>query len=141
MPLVVLASLPARWRYRIAPVMWKEFFDAHFNPQRHSLADRWANSTLYWLVTLFANAFPIPQTETGARESIRYAGELVEEGWSILIFPEGERTVTGEIGRFLPGVGLMAARLELPVVPIRLKGLDQVWHRYAKFSTARPGRS
>ncbi len=135
--LVILASLPARWRYRIAPVMWKEFFDAHFNPQRHALGERWTNSVLYWLVTLFANAFPIPQTETGARESIRYSGELVEEGWSILIFPEGERTVTGEIGRFLPGVGLMAARLELPVVPIRLKGLDQVWHRYASFP--RPG--
>ena len=38
-------------------------------------------------------------------------GELAEEGWSILIFPEGERSVTGEIGRFLPGVGMIASRL------------------------------
>jgi len=133
----ILASLPERWRYRIAPVMWKEFFDAHFYPQRHSVAERWANSTLYWLITLLGNAFPIPQTETGARESIRYTGELVEEGWSILIFPEGERTLTGDVGPFLPGVGLMASRLQLPVVPIRLRGLDQVWHRNAKLP--RPG--
>jgi long-chain acyl-CoA synthetase len=126
---VILASLPRRWRYRIAPSMWKEYFDAHFSPRRHSLRERWTNSAIYWLVTLLFNAFPIPQTETGARESIRYMGELVEEGWSLLIFPEGERTLTGEVGRFLPGVGLIASRLQLSVVPIRLRGLDEVMPR------------
>ena len=135
---VVLAKLPPRWRYRIAPVMWKEFFAAHFNPSRHSLPERWSNSALYGLVTLLGNAFPIPQTETGVRESIRYMGELVEEGWSILIFPEGERSRTGEVGRFMPGVGLIASRLQLPVVPIRLRGLDRVWHPTTTFP--RPGR-
>jgi len=104
--LVILASLPECWRHRIAPVMWKELFGAHFHSERHVPSARWANSALYYLVTLLGNAFPIPQTERGARESM---GELVEEGWSILIFPEGERTLTGEVGRFLPGVGLMAA--------------------------------
>jgi long-chain acyl-CoA synthetase len=136
-PAVVLASLPGRWRYHIAPVMWKEFFDAHFCPERHSLRERLTNSTLYWLVTLLGNSFPIPQSETGVRESIRYMGELVEEGWSILIFPEGERSLTGEVGRFLPGVGLIASRLQLPIVPIRLRGLDRVWHPTAKLP--RPG--
>lgn len=52
----------------------------------------------------------MPQTETGVFESVRYVGELVEEGWSILIFPEGERTWTGAIGRFYPGVGMLAFR-------------------------------
>ncbi|HUA17528.1 MAG TPA: AMP-binding protein [Bryobacteraceae bacterium] len=134
----ILACLPHKWRYRMAPAMWKEYFDAHFSPARHSLWKRWTNSILYGLLTLLFNAFPIPQTETGARESIRYMGELVEEGWSILIFPEGERTITGAIGRFLPGVGLIASRLQLPVVPIRLEGLDKVWHRTAKLPS--PGR-
>ncbi len=134
----ILACLPARWRYRIAPVMWKEYFDAHFAPQRHSLRDRWSNTALYHLVTLLFNAYPIPQTETGARESIRYTGELVDEGWSILIFPEGERTETGAIGRFLPGVGMLAARLDLPVVPMRLEGLDRVLNRTARWPTPGP---
>jgi len=134
----ILACLPREWRYRIAPAMWKEYFDAHFCPARHPWRERWINSSLYWLLTLLFNAFPIPQTETGARESIRYIGELVEEGWSILIFPEGERTITGAMGRFMPGVGLIASRLQLPVVPIRLEGLDKVWHRTAKLP--RPGR-
>jgi 1-acyl-sn-glycerol-3-phosphate acyltransferase len=30
--------------------------------------------------------------------------ELVEQGWSILIFPEGERTLTGDVSRFLPAL-------------------------------------
>jgi long-chain acyl-CoA synthetase len=59
-------------------------------------------------------------------------GELVEEGWSILIFPEGERTATGEIGRFFPGIGMIASRLQLSVVPIRLRGVDRVLPRHAK---------
>ncbi len=135
---LILATLPANWRYRIAPAMWKEYFDAHFFPQQHSLRERWINSIVYRLVTTLFNAFPMPQTETGARESIRYTGELAEEGWSILIFPEGERTEAGEFHPFLPGVGLIASRLHLPVVPIRLEGAERVWHRTKLFP--RPGR-
>lgn len=126
----IMASLPRRWRYRIAPAMWKEYFDAHFFPERHSFTQRWGNSILYRLLTLLFNAFPIPQAETGTRQSLRYMGELLEEGWSSLIFPEGERTLTGEIGRFYPGVGMIASRMQVPVVPIRLVGLDRVLHRY-----------
>jgi long-chain acyl-CoA synthetase len=129
---VILASLPLRWRRRVAPVMWKEYFDAHFHPERHGFRERWMNHMLYGLVTLLFNGFPIPQTETGARESIRYMGGLVEDGWSILIFPEGQRTATGEIGPFLPGIGMIASRLHLPVVPIRLRGVNRVLPRYAK---------
>ena len=53
-------------------------------------------------------------------------GELVEEGWSILIFPEGERSLTGEIGRFFSGVGMIASHLHLPVVPVQLRGVGRV---------------
>lgn len=125
----ILASLPRRWRYGIAPAMWKEYFDAHFHPEGRSVRERWLNSLIYRLVTVIFNAFPIPQVETGTRQSLRYVGHLIEEGWSILIFPEGERTITGEIGPFFPGVGLIAACMRIPVVPIRLVGLDRVLHR------------
>jgi long-chain acyl-CoA synthetase len=133
----ILASLPPRWRRSIAPAMWKEYFDAHFHPERHSPMERWSDSMLYGLITLLFNGFPIPQTESGARESIRYMGQLSEEGWSILIFPEGERSMTGEIGRFLPGVGMIASHLGLPVVPIRLRGLHRVLPPHARWP--RPG--
>jgi long-chain acyl-CoA synthetase len=126
---MVLASLPRSWRYRVAPAMWKEYFDAHFFPERHTFGERLINSLAYGLVTLLLNAFPLPQVEAGTRQSLRYIGELVEEGWSVLIFPEGERTMTGEIGRFYPGVAMVAKQMRIPVIPIRLKGLDKVWHR------------
>jgi 1-acyl-sn-glycerol-3-phosphate acyltransferase len=64
----------------------------------------------------------------GARETLRYAGELLSEGWSLLIFPKGSRTETGEIGPFRPGVAMMASLLRAPVVPARLDGVDRVLH-------------
>ena len=134
---VILASLPSRWRHTIAPAMWKEYFDAWFHPDRHSVTERLSKGALYRLLALFFNAFPVPQTEVGTRESVRYSGELVEEGWSILIFPEGERTLTGEIGRFYPGVGMIASRLRVPVIPIRLIGVDRVLPRNSGW--LRPG--
>jgi long-chain acyl-CoA synthetase len=108
-----------------------EYFDAHFFPERHGWRAWFLQSLAYWLVALFFNAFPLPQTEAGAGQSLRYLGTLVSEGWSILFFPEGERTETGEIGRFQPGIGLIASRLNVPVVPIRLRKLDLVLRRGA----------
>lgn len=128
----ILAALPARFRYRTAAAMWMEYFTAHFFPERRGWCAWLLQSLAYWLVALFFNAFPLPQTEAGAGQSLRYMGQLVSEGWSLLFFPEGERTETGEIGRFQPGIGLMASRLDVPVVPIRLRGLDRVWHRGAR---------
>ena len=62
-------------------------------------------------------------------------GELVAEGVSILIFPEGRRSETGEIAPFQPGVGMIASRLGVPVVPVRLGGLDKVLPRHARWPT------
>jgi long-chain acyl-CoA synthetase len=135
---VILAALPRPWRGRVAPAMAKEFFDAHFHPSRYSAAAVVPVRLAYYLAVLFFNAFPLPQREAGAREALRYIGDLVSHGFSILIFPEGERTETGAIGRFQPGVGMMAARLDVPVVPVRLQGLDRVLHR--GWHMARPGR-
>jgi long-chain acyl-CoA synthetase len=126
----ILSALPARWRYRLSPAAAKEFFD-----QR----SRFANALNYYLASLVFNVFPLPQRETGAREAMRHAGALVAEGYSILIFPEGRRSEHGEIGRFQPGVGMLAARLRIPIVPVRLTGLDRVLHKDAKFAT--PGKA
>lgn len=135
----ILAALPAKWRYRVAPAVAKEFFDAHFHAERHRWAERFTNGLNYFLGSLIFNIFPLPQRETGAREALRYAGGLVADGYSILIFPEGKRTEAGEIARFQPGVGMLAARLGVPVVPVRLTGLDRVLHKDARFAT--PGRA
>src|SRR5207302_4679846 len=126
---LILSALPARWRYRVAPAMYKEHFAAHFNPEQHPLGQRLAMSAQYYLVALLFNAFPIPQQEAGVLEALRYAGELVSEGWSLLIFPEGERRPSSHMGEFQPGVSLLATRLQAPVVPIHLEGVDRVLPR------------
>jgi long-chain acyl-CoA synthetase len=51
----------------------------------------------------------------------------------VLIFPEGHRTDHGEINRFQPGIGMIASRLDVPVVPVRLEGLDRILHHSAWF--------
>jgi long-chain acyl-CoA synthetase len=130
---MILQALPPRWRYRVAPAMAKEFFKPHFFPDQFSATSRLTNSINYYLAVAFFNAFPLPQRETGTRQTLRYIGELIGEGYSVLIFPEGRRTENGEIGRFQPGVGMIAARLDVPVVPVRLDGLDRILHHTWKF--------
>jgi long-chain acyl-CoA synthetase len=135
---VVLTALPARWRYRTATAMAKEFFKAHFFPDEHGRFAWFTNSLNYYLAALFFNAFPLPQREAGARQTLQYIGNLVAHDWSVLIFPEGKRSDHGEINRFMPGVGMIASRLGVPVVPVRIVGLDKVLHH--TWRMARPGR-
>jgi long-chain acyl-CoA synthetase len=135
---VILAALPPRLRYRVAPAMAKEFFKAHFFPAQHSRRARFTNSLNYYLAALFFNAFPLPQREAGARQTLQYIGEVLDDGFSVLIFPEGRRTQAGEIDRFRPGIGMIGSRLDVPVIPVRIEGLDKVLHTTWKM--ARPGR-
>ncbi|MBI4263046.1 MAG: 1-acyl-sn-glycerol-3-phosphate acyltransferase [Acidobacteria bacterium] len=134
---VIVAALPGRWRARVAPAMLKEFFTAHFYRAEHPWRQWFTNSLNYYLACFFFNTFPIPQREAGARHTLRYMGELTGSGWSILIFPEGVRSETGDIKPFRGGISMIASRLDVPVVPVRLDGVDHVLHPTWKM--ARPG--
>jgi long-chain acyl-CoA synthetase len=135
---VVMSALPSRLRYRVAPAMAKEFFKAHFFPAEHTRFERFTNGLNYYLAALFFNAFPLPQREAGTRQTLRYIGEVLESGYSVLIFPEGKRSLSGEIDHFRPGIGMIASRLGVPVVPVRIDGLDKVLH--PDWKMAKPGR-
>ena len=56
----------------------------------------------------------------------------------MLIFPEGERSTTGIIKPFRGGVGMIASRLDIPVVPVRIDGVDRLLPIGGNF--VRPGR-
>jgi long-chain acyl-CoA synthetase len=126
--LAILSALPRRWRSRMAVAMARDVFDPYFVPAGHARRERAMFGALYYLTVFFANAFPLPRTGPGARDTLRYAGDLASHGFSILLFPEGQRTERGEINPFQPGVAMMAARLRVPVIPVRLDGLDRVLH-------------
>ena len=123
---VILAALPGRWRERVAPAMAKEFFKAHFFPAGYTWRERFTNTLNYYLAAFYFNAFPLPQREAGARQTLQYIGELTGDGWSILIFPEGVRSPTGDIKPFRGGIGMIASRLDVPIVPVRIDGVDKL---------------
>jgi len=79
--------------------------------------------------------FPLHR-EAGFRESFALAGELVDRGYSVLVFPEGQHTTNGKMGRFRSGIGLLANNLGIPIVPLRINGLFELKQAGKKF--ARP---
>jgi long-chain acyl-CoA synthetase len=135
---VILAALGGRVRAHVAVAMAKEFFEAHFFPERASRWQWFTNSLNYYLAATFFNAFPLPQREAGTRQTLRYIGSLLAAGESVLIFPEGRRSEDDQVLPFRPGVGMVASRLEVPVVPVRIEGVNRVLHPRARMAT--PGR-
>ena len=123
---VILSALPGRWRSRLAPAMLKEFFEAHFHPEQHTWRQVFTSSLNYYLACFYFNTFPIPQREAGARHTLQYIGEVTGSGMSILLFPEGVRSPTGQIKPFRGGIGMIASRLDLPVIPVRLDDVDRL---------------
>ena len=134
--LAVLAALPPRFRRRLAPAMSQESFLPYFEGTG-SLRERMTLAFRFWIAVITLNAFPLPQATRGVRRALRFAGTLVDSGYSILIFPEGARAPDGMMKEFRPGVGVMAVRLGIAVVPVYIQGLYEVFPVDA--SWPRPG--
>ena len=96
--------------------------DMRHPPKDSFFLSRWLAQFKYAMIAAFFNVCPLPQ-KAKYRESFRFAGELADHGYSVLIFPEGRRTETGELGTFRSGIGLLATHLNLPVIPMRIDGL------------------
>jgi long-chain acyl-CoA synthetase len=136
----ILIALPGRWRYRVATAMSREFFHAHFHRRAVGFMSWATNSLNYFGACMFFNAFPLSQGGTGTRQTLRYIGDITADGYAILIFPEGQRHPEGQISPFRPGVGMIASKLDLPVVPVRIVGLDKVLHPRMKWPKRGPVR-
>ena len=68
---------------------------------------------------LIANAFPLSR-ENAIRASLEHMGRLMDEGWSVVIFPEGEQRIGGPMLPFQSGTGMLAVESHTPVVPVHL---------------------
>jgi long-chain acyl-CoA synthetase len=133
----ILAALPARFRNRLATAMDGERLAGMRQPPKEMNPwQRFVKRLNYFLVVALFNVFPLPK-ESGFRRSFSFAGDLADRDWNVLIFPEGITTPDGQLLPFQAGIGLLAAQLNLPVVPIRLTGLLDL--RQAERRTARPG--
>jgi long-chain acyl-CoA synthetase len=133
----IQAALPLRLRHRLAVSMEAERLRAMRNPSAElNLFGRWLERVKYALVVALFNVFPLPQ-QSGFRESFQFAGELVDRGYSVVVFPEGQLTRDGQIGSFRAGIGLLVNGVRLPVVPIRVEGLFAL--KQARKRWARPG--
>jgi len=106
-------------------------------PATRSFFGRIYDRVKWTLAVSLLNLFPLPR-EAGFRESFAFAGETVDRGYSILVFPEGRHTPDGKMLPFRAGIGLLANNLGLPVVPIRIDGLFELKQAGKKY--AAPGK-
>jgi 1-acyl-sn-glycerol-3-phosphate acyltransferase len=70
------------------------------------------------------NAFPI--TRGGGREALAYSQWLLHNDWSLLIFPEGKRSRTGDLLPFHGGPAILATQQNVPVLPIYIEGANRI---------------
>ncbi len=113
-------ALPRHIRARLATAAWAEFFT-----NGNSILVHLWKRVAYELVTILLNVFPLPQTK-GFRKSLQFMGRLIDNKINFLIFPEGERSADAELLPFMPGLGLMVSQLQVPVVPIKITGIENV---------------
>ena len=77
-----------------------------------------------WWYSLFMNTFPVHRG--GGTKQLEYPLSLLRRGWSILIYPEGGRSKSGQVQKFKHGVTIMAMAAKVPVIPIYVEGLRNV---------------
>ena len=108
---LLLTSIPLRWRHRVVVGAAADYF---FGTQLQSAYS-----------ALVIGAIPIERTKVG-RKSADLARSLIEDGWSLLIFPEGGRSPDGCGQPFKGGAAYIAMRCGVPVVPIHVEGTGRV---------------
>jgi long-chain acyl-CoA synthetase len=123
---LILYALPGPLRRRVAVAMSGEMLldFRHARNQSNALENLFG-PVAYVLITALFNVFPLPRAR-GFRRSFAHAGEAMDRGYSILIFPEGTRSRDGKLGHFRPGIGLLAEESRAPIVPIGLVGLYEL---------------
>jgi len=134
----IQTALPARIRHKLATATGGEALERLRSPG----SDRKWFARIYgrvqWtLGVALLNLFPLPR-QSGFRKSFAYAGEAVDLGYSVLVFPEGKHTEDGALLPFRTGVGLLANNLRIPILPMRIDGLFEIKNAGKKF--AAPGK-
>ncbi len=108
---LMISSIPEPWRSNLVVGGAADYF---FNSRvKGSLA------------ALSIAAFPIERTKV-SRRSTDLAAELIDDGWSLLIYPEGGRSPDGWGQPFRGGATYLARRCSVPVVPVHIEGTGRI---------------
>lgn len=118
----VRIALPARIRRRSAIAAAADYF--------------FDEGLLGPVVAIGLGAFPFGRSEH-VRSSLERIGELVADGWTIIIFPEGTRSITGRMEPLKSGIGLLATQLGVPVVPVGIRGAHAILPKGARLPRRR----
>ena len=111
--LCLLSALPLRKLHRAFPAAAQDYF--------------FVSIPRLAIAAIVVNALPFAR-HSHIRHSMDLCRELLGNTGNILIlFPEGTRTGTGQVGEFKPGIGLLAAGSPLPIVPCHLDGAFAAW--------------
>ena len=102
---LILCSLPDVWRRRTAVAAAADYF-----------FDTWWRATGSAMVF---NTFPI-ERRSGSLSST--PGDLLDDGWSVVVFPEGTRSPDGWTRQFRHGAAFLSVHHDVPVVPIGIRG-------------------
>jgi 1-acyl-sn-glycerol-3-phosphate acyltransferase len=111
---LLLTSLPDRFRHKAVVAAAADYFF----PSRAKGA----------VSALAIGAIPMERTKVG-RRSADLAAELLEDGWNLVMFPEGGRSPDGWGRAFRGGAAYLSLRCGRPVVPIYLEGTGRLWRR------------
>lgn len=122
---LILYALPGRMRRRVAAAMAGDMLRDFRHMRNLGPAGLdYLGPAAYVLITGLFNAFPLPRS-AGFRRSFQHAGEALDRGYNVLVFPEGHRT-HGGLEAFRPGIGLLVKESGVPVVPVALAGLSEL---------------
>jgi long-chain acyl-CoA synthetase len=135
---LVLYALPGPVRRHVAVAMTADLLGDWRKRRNQGPWILNALGPLTWLlVTGLFNVFPLPHS-VGFRRSFQHAGEALDRGYNVLVFPEGRRSDEGILQSFRPGIGLLVTESETQVLPVALAGLGamkagrQRWFRSGK---------
>ncbi|HEU0022880.1 MAG TPA: lysophospholipid acyltransferase family protein [Dehalococcoidia bacterium] len=103
-PLIIMA-MPFGWRWRLSVAAAAD--------------DIFGNRLWQIAAPLLGNGFPFSR-EGAVRPSLEHLGRLMDQGWSVLIYPEGHNSY-GEMDSFKPGAGMVAVESRSPIVPLRVR--------------------
>jgi long-chain acyl-CoA synthetase len=122
----ILAALPGRLRHKLATAAGGEALEAlRTPPASRNFFGRIFDRMEWFFGVSLLNLFPLPR-DAGFRDSFAFAGESVDRGYSILVFPEGHHTIDGKMRPFRSGVGLLLNDLNIPAIPMRIDGLFEL---------------